>query len=95
MSIEPDTLYFFGFEISAGQYYINPDKITVESPSYVKGYTTGTSDAWGFADAYVLSETDVIDYIEILDVIEPVVNEKPGIRCNVKDTDRLEFVSIN
>lgn len=92
MMIVPESTYEIEVELSVGKYYIDTSNITVDSKSFLVGYTTESNDAWGSAKATIISDTDIIDRVDIYAVEMP----EPGITasesCSVYN-DKLTLVN--
>ena len=91
--IVPNTEYEIEFEFSAGKFYVDPKKISVDSKSYMIGYTTDSSDTWGNAKATIISDTDEINLVEIRAVRMPVAGETPDSSCSLYDEERIGLIS--
>ena len=91
--IVPNTYYELEIEFSAGSYYVDPEEITVDSKSYMIGYTTDSGEAWASAKATVISETDIIDRVDVYAVEFPEAGNMPCDDCSVYDDMRLTLVS--
>ena len=88
--IVPDTEYEIEIEASAGSYYIDPENVSVDSRSYLIGYTSESNDTWVTAKATVLSDTDVIGLIELYGIKAPVTGAAPNKEFNLYDSERIK-----
>lgn len=91
--IVPNTYYEIEVEFSLGNYYVAPEKITLDSKSFLVGYTTDSNDAWGSAKATIISGTDEINIIDIYGVTVPTVGGVPNADFSLYATDKIEKVS--
>lgn len=88
--IVPDMEYEIEIEASTGSYYVDPENVSVDSRSFLIGYTSESNDTWASAKATVLSDTDVIGLVEIYGVETPVTGAEPNKDLNLYDSERIK-----
>lgn len=93
--IVPNAIYEIEVEASTGSYYIAPESVSLDSKSFLIGYTSESNDAWASAKATVISDTDVISIVEIYGVKAPAVGATPSDDYNLYDSERIKGIAAS